>query len=205
MPTASAPFVVWTVGHSTRSLEELAALARAHRVSTIADVRTVPRSRRHPQFNRESLAETLPTRGLRYVHLPGLGGLRLPQADSPNTGWRNPSFRGYADYMQTLEFEQSLEVLIDLGGRERTAVMCAEALPWRCHRSLLADALTVRGIRVEHLMTEARSAPHTLHGWARVDGTRIVYPPETPTLPGVVSEARRPPRSRRRAPSSPPP
>jgi uncharacterized protein (DUF488 family) len=188
MTTASDPRIIWTLGHSTRSLEALAALARAHRVTTIADVRTVPRSRRNPQFNRETLPGALRAHGLRYVHLPGLGGLRHPRPDSPNTGWRNASFRGYADYMQTAEFTGHLEALIDLGERERLAVMCAEAVPWRCHRSLLADALTARGIRVEHILTEARGDPHTLHAWARLDGTRVIYPPATPTLPGVVSE-----------------
>jgi uncharacterized protein (DUF488 family) len=194
--TAGGVRTIWTLGHSSRSLEALAALAHGHDLITIADVRRVPRSRHNPQFNRETLPGSLRDHGLRYVHLPGLGGLRRPRADSPNTAWRNASFRGYADYMQTAEFARNLEVLIDQGRRERLAVMCAEAVPWRCHRSLLADALTARGIHVEHILSEARSQPHTLHAWARLDGGRIIYPPEAPTLPGVVREARTPPQGR---------
>jgi len=181
--------VVWTIGHSTRSIEVVAALTHAHGVNTIADVRTVPRSRHNPQWNRETLPEALGRLGLRYVHLPGLGGLRRPQPDSPNTAWVNAGFRGYADYMQTTEFTRSLESLIQLA-RERVAVMCAEAVPWRCHRSLIADALTVRGLRVEHIMTAARSDTHRLSASAHVEGTRITYPPRTPPLPGVLGEPR---------------
>ena len=183
MTAAASAGAIWTLGHSTRSLPGLAGLARAHGVTTIADVRTVPRSRHNPQFNRESLPEALAAHGLRYVHLPGLGGLRRPRPDSPNTAWRNASFRGYADYMQTPEFARNLDALLELAGHERVAVMCAEAVPWRCHRSLLADALLARGIRVEHIMTEARSDTHTMHSWARLDGTRVIYPPEGPALP----------------------
>jgi uncharacterized protein (DUF488 family) len=202
MTTGSEALTIWTLGHSTRSLEQLARLASAHGVTTIADVRTVPRSRRNPQFNRETLPADLSAHDLRYVHLPGLGGLRHPRPDSPNAGWRNASFRGYADHMQTAEFAENLDALVDLAARECVAVMCAEAVPWRCHRSLLADALTARGIRVEHIMTETRSQAHTMHAWARLAGTRIIYPPEAPTLPGVVSEVRTARPSRRRAPSA---
>lgn len=197
MTTACAPVTICTVGHSTRSLHELAALVLAHGVETIADVRTVPRSRRHPHFNRESLPEALRDHGLSYVHLPGLGGLRRPRPDSPNTAWRHSGFCGYADHMQTPAFERSLEDLIDLARRARVAVMCAEAVPWRCHRSLLADALTVRGLRVEHILTPARRDLHALHPTARPDGLRLTYPSPTPSLPGLEETA--PARSQRPA------
>jgi len=169
--------VVFTIGHSTRALEELVALLRAHAVETLVDVRTVPRSRHNPQFNRESLAESLPARGIAYVHLPALGGLRRARADSPNGAWRNASFRGYADYMQTMEFERGLEELLAIARRSPTAVMCAEAVPWRCHRSLIADALVARGIEVRHIAGERRAEPHRLTPFARVDGIRVTYPP----------------------------
>ena len=186
MTTASAPITVCTVGHSTRTLHDLAVLVLAHGVTTIADVRTVPRSRRHPQFNRESLPEALAAYQLSYVHLPGLGGLRRPRPDSPNTAWDHASFRGYADHMHTTVFERSLEALIDLARRSRVAVMCAEAVPWRCHRSLLADALTVRGLRVEHILTETHRDLHALHPAACPDGLRVTYPSPTPPLPGLL-------------------
>jgi len=185
---AFAP-VVRTIGHSTRTVEALAALARAHGVTTIVDVRTVPRSRHNPQWNREGLATALAGHGLGYVHLPGLGGLRHPRRDSPNTGLRNEGFRGYADYMQTSEFEQSLAALLARARSEAVAVMCAEAVPWRCHRSLIADALTARGIPVEHITSAVRADRHTLHAAARVDGTRVTYPPEAPPLPGLLPDA----------------
>jgi len=168
------PVVVLTVGHSTRPLDEFVSLLRAHEITRVVDVRTVPRSRRNPQFNRESLPAGLGDIG--YVHMPGLGGLRHPKADSPNTAWRNDSFRGFADYMQTEEFEKSLEELIRLAGKDRVAVMCAEALPWRCHRSLIADALTVRDVAVEHIFSPTSRKPHRLTSWARVQGTRVTYP-----------------------------
>jgi len=185
MPEAD-PVTVRTVGHSTRTLEALAALTLAHGITTIADIRTIPRSRRHPQFNRESLSVTLPAHRLLYLHLPGLGGLRHPRPDSPNTAWRNAGFRGYADYMQTEEFARNLEALIDLARSSRVAVMCAEAVPWRCHRWLLADALTVRGILVEHILSGTRRDLHRLSPLARLDGAHITYPSRTPTLPGLA-------------------
>jgi uncharacterized protein (DUF488 family) len=194
--------IVWTIGHSTRTVEALAALARAHGVTTIADVRTVPRSRHNPQWNREGLANALGAHGLRYVHLPGLGGLRHPRGDSANTGLRNEGFRGYADYMQSPEFESSLAALAEMAGRERVAVMCAEAVPWRCHRSLIADALTARGIPVEHITSTTSSHGHALHAAARVDGTRVTYPPEAPPLPGLLGDDRTDASPRRRASSS---
>jgi len=165
-----------TIGHSTRTLDELVALLRAFDVSVLVDVRTIPHSRHNPQFNRDALRAALPRRGIRYVHLPALGGLRRTRKDSPNTGWRNASFRGFADYMLTDEFEIGLAELRGLAKEGRVAIMCAEAVPWRCHRSLIADALTVRGAQVEHITGPERSHPHRLTAFARVEGTRITYP-----------------------------
>ena len=176
-PPTSAP-VVLTIGHSTRTLEELAQLLQAHGVTRLVDVRTVPRSRQNPQFNRDTLPAALRGAQITYVHMPGLGGLRHTRPDSPNTGWRNASFRGFADYMQTPDFADSLAVLIALAEHERIAIMCAEAVPWRCHRSLIADALLARGIRVEHLYSATHSRPHALTPWAKVKGARITYPAE---------------------------
>ncbi len=168
--------VVLTIGHSTRSLAEFIGLLRAHGVQKVVDVRTVPRSRHNPQFNRETLPVDLAAAGIGYVHLPGLGGLRRPRRDSPNTGWHNPGFRGYADYMQTPEFAENLGLLVEMAGHERLALMCAEAVPWRCHRSLIADALMVRGLQVEHIIGPGRTQRHRLTPFARVEGTRLTYP-----------------------------
>jgi uncharacterized protein (DUF488 family) len=170
--------VVLTIGHSTRPLEEFIALLQAHGVMRVVDVRTIPRSRTNPQFNKDSLPGSLKKAGLRYVHLPGLGGRRHAKADSINAAWRNASFRGYADYMQTPDFKQNLEVLIRLAGRERVALMCAEAVPWRCHRSLVGDALLVRGIRTEDIMSRTRRQIHKLTPFAKVRGSTITYPVE---------------------------
>lgn len=177
-PSATPLLVVLTIGHSTRSLEEFIGLLQAHGVSRVVDVRTVPRSRHNPQFNKESLPGKLKKIGLGYVLLPGLGGLRHAQLDSVNGGWHNASFRGYADYMQTPEFEQGLEELIQLAKQNQIALMCAEAVPWRCHRSLIADALLVRGIRTEDIMSLTRRTVHTLTPFAKVRGTIITYPAE---------------------------
>jgi uncharacterized protein (DUF488 family) len=168
--------VVLTIGHSTRTLEEFIGLLQAHAVARVVDVRTVPRSRHNPQFNKTSLPGSLKKAGLEYVHMPKLGGLRHAQRDSLNMGWRNASFRGYADYMQTPEFEQSLEELIQLAHQDRIALMCAEAVPWRCHRSLIADALLVRSIPTEDIMSPTRRQVHTLTPFAKVRGTTITYP-----------------------------
>ena len=176
-------FVVWTIGHSTRTLEQFINLLQAHAVTCVVDVRTVPRSRHNPQFNKAALPRSLKKAGLRYVHMPGLGGLRHAKRDSVNVGWRNASFRGYADYMQTAEFQQNLKELIDLAAKERSALMCAEAVPWRCHRSLIGDALLVRGIRVEDIMSETRAQTHTLTPFAKVRGVKIRYPAETGPTP----------------------
>ena len=175
--------IVLTIGHSTRTLEEFIGLLQAHAVSRVVDVRTVPRSRHNPQFNKDSLPDPLKKAGLGYVHMPGLGGLRHPKRDSPNMGWRNASFRGYADYMQTPEFADSLEELIQLASQGRIALMCAEAVPWRCHRSLIADALTVRGIRTEDIMSPTRRQIHTLTPFAKVCGTTVSYPAEDSQIP----------------------
>lgn len=168
--------VVLSIGHSTHSLDEFVGLLLAHGVTCVVDVRTVPRSLHNPQFNKTSLPRSLKKAGLGYVHMPGLGGLRHAKRDSINIGWRNTSFRGYADYMQTTVFEESLNELIRLANQDRVALMCAEALPWRCHRSLIADALLVRGIRTEDIMTLTRSPVHTLTPFAEVHGTLLTYP-----------------------------
>lgn len=172
--------VVLTIGHSTRTIEEFIELLHAHAVSRVVDVRTVPRSRHNPQFDKDSLPASLGQAGLRYVHMPGLGGLRHARRDSINTGWRNASFRGYADYMQRPEFAVNLKELIALARQERIAIMCAEAVPWRCHRSLIGDALTVRGIRTEDIMSLVNRRLHTLTPFAKVRGKTITYPAESP-------------------------
>jgi uncharacterized protein (DUF488 family) len=166
-----------TVGHSTRSIEEFLELLRAHGATIVADVRTVPKSRHNPQFNRDALPASLAKAGFAYVAMPGLGGLRHPGKDSINTAWRNAGFRGYADYMQTPEFARHLAELMELERSGQTVVlMCAEALPWRCHRSLIADALTVRGVPVEHIMSATKRNRHALTPFARVEGERVWYP-----------------------------
>jgi uncharacterized protein (DUF488 family) len=170
--------VVLTIGHSTRTLDGFIRLLQAQGVEQVVDVRTVPRSRRNPQFNRETLPDALKGVGIDYEHVAGLGGLRRARADSVNVGWRNASFRGFADYMQTPEFAANLDSLIALAKAKRITLMCAEAVPWRCHRSLIADALVVRGIKVAHIMSGVRVQEHTLTPFARVEGLRITYPPE---------------------------
>ncbi len=168
---------VYTIGHSTRPQAELIDLLRHYGVVTLADVRTIPRSRHNPQFNREALAEALPAAGIAYVHLPLLGGLRHGLGDaSPNAGWRNESFRAYADYMQTAEFAEGLEQLRALTEAGPVALMCAEAVPWRCHRSLIADALTIRGVAVREIWSDTRAEVHKLRPFAHVDGLRLTYP-----------------------------
>ncbi|MEP6672583.1 MAG: DUF488 domain-containing protein [Chthoniobacter sp.] len=169
---------VLTIGHSTRPIEAFIELLKAHGVECVADVRTVPRSRHNPQFDRSALPQSLRAAGGDYVHLPQLGGLRRTRPDSINAGWRNASFRGYADYMQTSEFEQGMAALIEMAKDRRVAIMCVEAVPWRCHRSLIADALLVRGIPVEDVMSRERREPHDLTPFAKVRGTEITYPAE---------------------------
>jgi len=172
----SANAAIFTVGHSTRTAAEFLALLQAHRVTGLADVRTIPRSRRHPHFSAEALSASLADRGIEYIHMPGLGGLRKPRRDSPNGGWRVEGFRGYADHMQTPEFGAELEALLVFAGRRRVAVMCAEAKWWQCHRQLVADALVARGVRVSHILSAAAPAAHQLTPFARVSGTAVSYP-----------------------------
>jgi uncharacterized protein (DUF488 family) len=169
--------VVYTIGHSARPIEEFIGLLQENEIACVLDIRTVPRSRHNPQFNRDTLPESLAAVGIAYRHIAGLGGLRHARPDSPNAGWRNASFRGYADYMQTDEFESNVEALVELARTERCVLMCAEAVPWRCHRSMVADALVSRGIRVEHIMGPHKLKPHTLTPFAQVHGTHISYPP----------------------------
>ena len=175
----SPPPTVWTLGHSTRPIEEFIGLLRAHQISHLVDVRTVPRSRYNPQFNTDTLAQSLRDAGLRYRHLPELGGLRKPKKDSINNGWRNASFRGYADYMQTDEFLNALDALMADSRLQPTAIMCAEAVPWRCHRSLIADALVIREWKVRHIMSPEKATPHVLTSFAHVGKGTLIYPKPT--------------------------
>ncbi len=168
--------LVYTIGHSTRSLDELVAMLRSFEVEVVADIRTIPRSRHNPQYDASTLGRELHARGLDYVHLAALGGLRHARKDSVNTAWRNASFRGYADYMQTDAFEEGLLELRALGAHGPVALMCAEAVPWRCHRSLVADALVARGARVEHIMGRERASAHHVTPFAHVAGTHVSYP-----------------------------
>lgn len=172
--------IVYTVGHSTRPIEEFVALLGGYGITRVVDVRTVPKSRHNPQFARDALENSLPAEGIDYVHLAALGGLRHSRKDSPNTGWRNASFRGYADYMQTPEFTAGIDRLRALAAERTTAVMCAEAVPWRCHRSMIGDALLVRGDQVYDVYSPTSAKPETLTSFAVVDGTTISYPPPAP-------------------------
>jgi uncharacterized protein (DUF488 family) len=170
------PATVLTVGHSTRPLQEFLHLLDAHGVKRLVDVRTVPRSRHNPQFNKDSLPQALKRAGMAYAHMPALGGLRHPRKDSINLGWRNLSFRGFADHMQTAEFRKALEELIAIAEKERVCIMCAEAVPWRCHRSLIADALLVRGMHVQEISSLTRTQPHKLTPFAHVFRGEVTYP-----------------------------
>ena len=173
---------VFTVGHSTHPIEEFIALLQAHGVQQVVDVRTIPRSRHNPQFNADTLPKSLKTAGIGYVHLPELGGLRHSSKTSVNTGWRNASFRGFADYMQTPPFERGLKQLLQLAKKTPSALMCAEAVPWRCHRSLIADALLVRGIPVLNILSRSACQPHKLTPFAKAAGKRITYPAQQTIL-----------------------
>ncbi len=176
--------VVYTIGHSTHPIEEFIAMLKGHEVGLLVDVRTVPRSRHNPQYNRDALPATLAASEIGYDHAEGLGGFRPTHADSPNQGWRNKSFRGYADYMQTPEFAENLYWLMELAGQQRVAVMCAEAVPWRCHRSLIADALLVHGVGAEEIVSATRLQAHRLTPFAHVEGIRVTYPPYEDGEPG---------------------
>ncbi len=169
---------VFTIGHSTRTFDELVQILRSFEIGVLVDIRTVPRSRHNPQFNIDALRRSMRSRRIRYVHLPELGGLRRASKDSHNTAWRNASFRGYADYMASPEFELGLEKLQVLAAEATIALMCAEAVPWRCHRSLVADALIARGASVEHITDVARARPHRVTPFAVIRGKQVSYPGE---------------------------
>lgn len=167
---------IYTIGHSTRKLDELIDILHHYGITLLADVRTLPRSRHTPQFNAETLAHSLSAAGITYRHVPQLGGLRRASKDSVNTGWRNAGFRGYADHMQTSEFKAGLQTLIGLAGETQAAIMCAEALPWQCHRSMIGDALLLRGFAVVDIFDRSKATPERLTSFAKVDGTAITYP-----------------------------
>jgi len=168
--------ILFTIGHSTHSIEEFIALLNAHAVKHLADVRSIPKSRHVPQFNSEMLAASLRTSGIEYTHIKALGGRRHSLKDSINTGWRNTSFRGYADYMATPQFAEGLNALIRTARSARTAIMCAEAVPWRCHRSLIADAMMLKGWSVRDILTTAPAAEHQLTPFLKVVGSQPTYP-----------------------------
>ncbi len=169
-------FVIFTIGHGTKSIDEFVDLLKAYEVQRIVDVRTIPRSRHNPQFNKDILSKSLKKLHIGYIHIKGLGGLRHAKKDSVNTAWRNASFRGYADYMQTEDFEKNIERLIKIAKQKNIAIMCAESVPWRCHRSLIADALQVRGIQVRHIMSRKSCKGHILTAWIKARGLKITYP-----------------------------
>lgn len=171
----SAPRI-YTIGHSIHPAEQFLALLQAHEVRQVADIRTVPKSRRHPHFNRETLDAFLHAHGIAYRHFPALGGLRKPRPDSLNTGWRHPGFRGYADHMETAEFAAGLETLLEFGAVAATTVMCAEAVWWQCHRQLLSDALLARGVEVCHILGLTAPKAHRLSDFARLENGRVSYP-----------------------------
>jgi uncharacterized protein (DUF488 family) len=170
-----APLVLWTIGHSTHTLDEFLGLLQAHGVHTVADVRRFPGSRRYPHFNVAPLAQALTAAGLEYLALPELGGRRTPRPDSVNTVWRNRSFQGYADYMETPEYAAARERLLVAARRAPTAVMCAEAVWWRCHRALIADDLTARGVTVRHILSLAKAEVHPYTAAARLQAGRLSY------------------------------
>lgn len=167
---------IFTIGHSTRPIEEFIGLLKLHKITQLVDIRTIPHSRYNPQFGQDELKESLEKGGIHYFYLEKLGGLRPPVKHSINDAWHNESFRNYADYMQTDEFREGLESLIDIADEGVTAIMCAEAVPWRCHRSLVSDALLVRGIEADEIITDKEPHIHTLTSFAVVDGTTIIYP-----------------------------
>lgn len=167
---------IFTIGHGTKTFEEFVAILKEEEIRCVVDVRSIPRSRHNPQFNKDSFPGALEPYAIEYLHMSGLGGLRHSRRDSINTGWRNLSFRGFADYMATEEFAESLDKVVALSGARRIVLMCAETLPWRCHRSLIADALAVRGTSVWHLFKAGKREQHRLTPWARIDGKQLLYP-----------------------------
>ncbi|MGO8806385.1 MAG: DUF488 family protein [Candidatus Bathyarchaeia archaeon] len=179
----SSELTVFTIGHSTRTVDEFIGLLKTYGVALVVDVRTVPRSRHNPQFNKETLPASLKPFGIRYIHMPEIGGLRRPKHDSVNLAWKNMGFRGYADYMQTKEFTDNLLKIVALSRENCLALMCAEALPWRCHRSLISDALVVRHIKVQHIITATSLISHKICEMARVEGIKITYPLFTQETP----------------------
>lgn len=173
---------IWTIGHSNRPIEEFIDLLQLNGVECVLDVRTVPKSRHNPQFGQDELPRSLAAAGIRYRPVPKLGGLRRPRPDSPNSGWRNESFRGYADYMQSAEFNQTVDEVAGLAAETRCALMCAEAVPWRCHRSLVGDALLVRDVEVLDIIGKQEPKPHKMTPFAQVEDKKITYPPDEPQL-----------------------
>ena len=177
--------LVVTIGHSNRTIEEFIALLWTNEVAEVIDVRTVPRSRHNPQFNLDALPASLAAAGIEYSHRAGLGGLRHAHADSPNMAWHNASFRAYADYMQSAEFADNVDDIVKLSASRRCALMCAEAVPWRCHRSLISDALLVRGVRVENIIGPHGRKAHVMTSFARVEGLAVTYPAAEPVPEGA--------------------
>ncbi len=175
---------IYTIGHSTRPIDSFLQILKVYGIKTLVDVRRFPRSRRNPQYNDDALNKSLPGQGIEYLHLEGLGGRRKPQEDSVNTAWVSESFRGYADYMQTAEFAEYLDRVVALAQIKPTAIMCAEVVPWRCHRSLIADALLARGFEVVDILDGQSSKTHRLTPWARIEGEQVTYP-GNPILPGI--------------------
>jgi uncharacterized protein (DUF488 family) len=173
---------IFTLGHSTLPIERFMAVLQIYGIERLVDIRTIPRSRHNPQFNDTALAQSLTAQHLEYMHIRALGGLRRAGKDSSNAGWRNAAFRGYADYMQTEEFQDALKALIRTSSQKRVAIMCAEAVPWRCHRSLVADALSVRGVPVVEILSDSSYRMHTLTPFAQVEGVRITYPSDQAVL-----------------------
>ncbi len=174
---------IYTIGHSTRPVEEFIEILKTYRVNLLVDIRAIPRSRHNPQYEETALRGALENQKIGYLHVAALGGLRHARKDSINTGWKNASFRGYADYMQTDEFSNAIHELIALANDKTVAIMCAEAVPWRCHRSLVGDALLVRGIEVIDILSENSAKPHKLTPWAKVDGPYVTYPGAIDSLP----------------------
>lgn len=172
----SKPLCIFTIGHSTRSIEEFLEILKHYNITQLVDIRTVPKSRHNPQFNKKSLAHVLRNHHINYRHQKNLGGFRHACKDSINTAWRNASFRGFADYMQTDDFKKGVEKLIEIAHKKTVVIMCSEAVPWRCHRSLIGDALLVRDIKVEDIFSLTSVKPHELTPWAVVKGTTITYP-----------------------------
>jgi uncharacterized protein (DUF488 family) len=174
--TKESQLIIFTIGHSTRTIDEFVELLKTYAVTMLVDVRTVPRSRHNPQFNKETLPSTLKSHIIKYIHMPEIGGLRRPKHDSINLAWKNMGFRGYADYMQTQEFTEHLLKITALARENCLALMCAEALPWRCHRSLISDALVVRHVKVQHIISKTSCLNHELNEMAHMEGNQITYP-----------------------------